>query len=289
MEKKYDLAICCMAGGYRNAFAQGVLKAFEENDIRAGAYASCSSSALIAAYAAFGKIRQLDLSLWKEGYAVSQRDGNQSGAMLHSIQLLLPEIAESLWQPTTSRLLIATSLVKTDEAKLLTQTDRAKRWGQMLLIHALHHQPEWKDRNLELRMYDTQPDYRTQLLTKDNFEEVAYATTRMLHVWNVPASIDGQAYIDGSYTCLCPAFPLAELGYKKIVCVCPDIGKIVPDLFSDEEIPSQINDAVIDFIKPGDDLKSMGVSSFTVTSEGLDKVFHHGYAKGIAYIREHTL
>lgn len=76
-----DIAICCMSGGYKNVFTHGVLRAFEEKGIRAKAYASCSSSVLIAAFAAFNKVSALDLSLWSDGYATSQAEGNQSGAM----------------------------------------------------------------------------------------------------------------------------------------------------------------------------------------------------------------
>lgn len=37
-----NIAICCMAGGYKNVFTHGVLKAFEESSFRAEVYASCS-------------------------------------------------------------------------------------------------------------------------------------------------------------------------------------------------------------------------------------------------------
>ena len=279
-----DIAICCMSGGYKNVFTHGVLRAFEEKGIRAKAYASCSSSVLIAAYAAFNKVNALDLSLWSDGYAVSQSEGNQSGAMLQSIQRLSAEIKEHLWEPSAGRLLIATSRVKTEEAASVVQSDGAKRLGQMLLINALRHKPDWKDKNLELQMFDTQFDSHTELLTKANFDEVAYATTRMLHAWNIPATIGGNAYVDGSYTSLCPVVPLVELGYKNIVCICTEKEKVTFDLFSEEEIPSLINGTTIHFIKPDYELKDMGVDYYTITGDGLEDAYNYGLAKGLEYL-----
>lgn len=190
MKNSNNIAICCASGGYKNAFTQGVLTAFEENGLKANVYAACSSSALIAAFAAFSKISELDLTLWENGYAISQEDnGDQSQAMLHTIQQLSPEIHNYLWESSSSRLLIATSFVNTNDAVLVTQSDNARRLGQMLLINALKHKPEWKDQNLELRLFDTYLDSATERLTKNNFNEVAYATTRMLHAWKILAYI----------------------------------------------------------------------------------------------------
>lgn len=279
-----DIAICCMSGGYKNVFAHGVLKAFEENGLKAKAYAACSSSTLIAAYAAIDKMSLLDLSLWKDGYIISQREGNQSEAMLQSIQKLSKEIINNLWNPDSSRLLIATSFVKTEEAAIITQSDGAKRLGQMLLINALRHKPEWKDKNLELHIFDTKAEHKDKLLSKENFNEVAYATTRMLHAWNIPAYVDKRAYLDGSYTSLSPVVPLVEAGYKNILCISTEKSKVVNDLFSEEEIPSQINGSAIDFVKPDCELKEMGVDFYTITENGLDDVYNHGYKKGLDYL-----
>lgn len=103
MKNITNLAISCTSGGYKNAFTQGVLTAFEENSLIANVYAACSSSALIAAFAAFSKIRKLDLTLWKNGYSISQEDcGDQSRAMLHTIKQLSPEIIDNLWASSSS-------------------------------------------------------------------------------------------------------------------------------------------------------------------------------------------
>ncbi len=278
-----NIAICCMSGGYKNVFTHGVLRAFEERGIRVKAYAACSSSVLIAAFAAFHKVSAVALSLWSDGYATSRAEGNQSGAMLQSIRQLSAEIKNNLWNPQAARLLVVTSLVKTEEAALVTQSDGAKRLGQMLLINALRHNPEWKNKNLELQMFDTRPDERTELLTKENLDEVAYASTRMLHAWNIPAFINKKPYIDGSYTSICPVVPLSELGYKEIICICTEKEKVTFDLFSEEEVPARINNSTIRFIKPDCELKEMGVDFYTIAGNGLEDVYNHGREKGLSF------
>lgn len=282
-----NIAICCTSGGYKNAFTQGVLTAFEENGLRANVYTACSSSTLIAAFAAFGKIRQLDLTLWEKGYTISKKDsGDQSRAMLYTIKQLLPEIINNLWSSSSSRLLIATSLVRNDEVIMAVQSDNAKRLGQMLLLNALRHNSEWQNKNLELKLFDTLFDLTTERLTKENFVEVAYATTRMLHAWKIPAYINNQAYIDGSYTSHCPVQFVLKLKPEKVICICTEKDKIFSNIFGIEEIPNQIGNISIDFIKPDFDLKGIGLDFYTITNEGLKNGYEHGYKKGLFYISE---
>ena len=284
MEKVDNIAICCMSGGYKNAFTQGVLTAFEENDFKASVYSACSSSTLIAAFAAFSRIGQLDLTLWKSGYMTSQEDsGDQSRAMLNTINELSSEIINSLWLPSTSRLLITTSFVKTDDAVAITQSNNAKRLGQMLLLNALRHNSEWKDKNLDLQLFDTHSDIRTRLLTKANFAAVAYATTRMLHAWKIPAYIDEYAYIDGSYTSHCPIRFLSELKPDRIICICTEKEKVYSNIYGQEEIPSQIDGIPIGFIKPDFELKEIGLDFYSITDTGLENGYNHGYEKGSSF------
>ena len=47
-------------------------------------------------------------------------------------------------------------------------------------------------------MFDTQFDDVTALLSEEEFDNVFYASTRMLHAWEQPAWIRGQAFIDVS-------------------------------------------------------------------------------------------
>ena len=76
------------------------------------------------------------------------------------------------------------------------------------------------DQNLTKMIFDTAGEGKTKL-RRENFEEVAYASTRMLHAWDEPAEIAGEAYVDASYTCSCPVYEVVALGYKKIVVAAP--------------------------------------------------------------------
>jgi predicted patatin/cPLA2 family phospholipase len=287
MKKKLseNTAISCMSGGYKTVFTHGVLTAFEENSFFSEAYAGCSSSALISAYATIGKIRELDLSLWIDGLRISSIEGNsQSNAILHSIENMFPIIKNELWKPTSHRLLIATSFVKTIEGESLTQTDRAKRLGQKLLIEAMKNISTWRDENLELHMYDTKENKNTILLTEKNFKEVAYASTRMLHAWHIPAYINGKPYVGGSYTSLFPVMTLYDIGYKHLICILTEHDNKKNDMFSANEITNSISKDKIDFIHPDMNLKDIGVDYYNATEETLRHAFLYGYEKGIEYL-----
>lgn len=276
------IAVCCLSGGYKNAFTQGVLTAFEEKGLLADVYTACSSSALIAAFAAFRGMKQLDLTLWENGYAISREDGgDQSRAMLHSIQQLSPVIKSRLWEPSSARLAIATNRVTTDEAAAVVQSESARRLGQRLLLNAMRHNAEWKDKNLRSELFDTHPDAKSRMLTKENFDDVAYATTRMLHAWQIPACIENRAYVDGSYSSHFPADFLRELKCDRILCIATEKDKVFTNLFMEEEIPSCIDGVPVDIVKPDFDLKDMGLDYYTITGEGLNNGFEHGYHKGM--------
>lgn len=280
------IAVCCLSGGYKNAFTQGVLTAFEEKGLLADVYTACSSSALIAAFAAFQGMKQLDLTLWENGYAISREDGgDQSRAMLHSIQQLSPVIKSRLWEPSSARLAIATSRVSTGEVAAVVQSEGARRLGQKLLLSAMRHDAEWKDKNLRSELFDTHPDVKSRLksrlLTKENFDEVAYATTRMLHAWKIPASIENCAYMDGSYSSHFPVDFLRGLKCDRILCIATEKAKVFTNLFMEEEIPSRIDGVPVDTVKPDFDLKDMGLDYYTITGEGLHNGFEHGYHKGM--------
>jgi predicted patatin/cPLA2 family phospholipase len=279
--ERTKLAVCCMSGGYRGVFVQGVLCAWEEVGMRADAYAACSSSTFPASFASFGRVRDLGFSPWLNGYEISGREGNsQSNAIYYGLQNYFPAAREHLWRPDTGRFLLATSFVKTAEAAAMTQGDDATRFGKKLLIQAARRDSRWRDKNLEPHVFDTAEDSRTRRLTAENFPEVAYATTRMLHAWHVPAEIDGKPYIDGSYTTACPVFALAELGYEKVVCVLTEHEKPRYDLFSDVEIPKTIGGTNVECVRPAVDLKELGVDYYTLCEDGVKRVFEHGVEIG---------
>lgn len=279
-------AVCCTSGGYKNIFTHGVLQAFEEHSVLASAYAACSSSALIAAYAAFSQLKVVDNTLWDEGYRISLKEGNQSQAMLHSINKLSNKISNNLWLPSSSRLLISVSKVKTAEAVSITQTEKAKRQGQKLLIDALRHNTDWKNKHLEFILFDTFQNSTTQLLNKQNYHEVLYATTRMLHAWDVPAYIDNVAYIDGSYTASCLIMPLIHLGYRKIIFINTEHDKIFMDLFATMDENQIVGDFEVDIIQPDLCLTELGVDYYSIKEGGIQRVFDYGYKKGIEYLNK---
>jgi predicted acylesterase/phospholipase RssA len=285
-----NTAIACMSGGYKTVFTHGVLTAFENKAFFVDAYAGCSSSALVSAYASIEKISSLDISSWLEGLRISKEEGNsQSNAIMHSIDVLLPILEKGFKGKTLHRLLIAASFVKTAEASEITQSEQAKRWGQKLLLEASRNIATWRDENLELHIFDSQAADKNRLLTYDNFREVSYASTRMLHAWHMPAFIDGAPYVDGSYTCLYPVVPLVNLGYEKIICILTEADSKKNDMFSSEDFNPQLYEATIDFIKPDINLKNIGVDYYSATENSLKEAFIMGYKKGIDYYNNHNL
>ena len=129
--------------------------------------------------------------------------------------------------------------------------------------------------HLALELFGT-AEAETRPLTRENFDEVAYATTRMLHAWPVPATIEGQPYIDASYTCLCPALELAERGYQDVLVVGTELGPLRPDLFTSAPLPPIWNRARLHFAQPPCDLAELGVDYASAIPEGLEACFEEG-------------
>ena len=279
--------MACMSGSFKCIFVHGVLSAFAEGNLRASAYAATSFSALPAAYAAIGKISDYPAEVWVEMLKEKTEPGkSMSHAILQSNSNSLSLLKESLFEKFAARLIIACSLVKSDEAAAITQGVKSVTLGRRLLIHSARNNAAWKNENLELHLYDTlssDPDLRLQ---KKNLEEVLYATTRMLHAWPIPAEVDKKPYVDGSYTCLNPVSPLVEQGYKKIIAIATEPGPLYRDLFSSETIPSFMNQSEIDIIQPESDLKNMGVDFTTATEAGLLNVYQYGIDVGKTYINK---
>lgn len=270
-------AIACMSGSFKGVFVHGVLRGLEDRGIRADAYAAASSSTLPAAYASVGRVRETDLSLWNTS------ETNMSEVVLSSIRALGPSLHGSVFAPGAARLCIATSLVATPEAAALTQTDGARRLGRKLLVDAARQDASWRDEHLAPRLFDSQSSDPDTRLTRDNFDEVAYATTRMLHAWHIPAWVNGQPYVDASYTSLCPALEMAERGYSPVVAIATEPGPLRRDMFSAETIPSEWNGARIVVLQPECDLKELGVDFSKATADGLEQAFALGVHAAYSY------
>ncbi|MEJ2104147.1 MAG: hypothetical protein P8X47_06155 [Ignavibacteriaceae bacterium] len=274
-----DIAITTSSGGYKGVFVHGVLSLFENENFLAEVYAACSSSALVAASASIKKISTISISIWNEGNEIAKIPGNSmSNAQLLGIEKLLPALESGLFN-SARRFLVSTSFVKNKEAAVETQSEKSRRLGQKLLIEAARKITTWRDNNLEHHLFDTFKDNRTRLITRENLKDVLYATTRMMHAWHIPAYINGEPYIDGSYTSICPVIPTAELRYKRIICVTTEQDKTKFDFFSDKYIPERLDDTEITFIKPDYNLAEIGVDFTKVLVTGLEKAFQHGVEK----------
>ena len=277
------IAIACAVGGFEGVFLHGVLSAFEEGGFRAGAYAAASSSVVPAAAAAIGTTRELGINHWIEGFRIINAGGlGMSTLALEGIESAAPAIVDQLFRTESPRFLIATNLVDFAGQKD-TQGKGARRLGRMLLLSAARDDRVWIDKHLTLQLFDSRSAGETPALTVDNFEQVAYASSRMLHAWDIPAWIGGRAYVDAFYSCACPAYEAAELGYSRVIAISNE-PVLYRDIIQIEAIQPSYNGTTITFIKPDYDPVEHGVNYTTATIEGLEHVFHHGLSKGHSFL-----
>jgi hypothetical protein len=282
-----SIAIACASGSFRGAFVHGVLSAFEKEGFRAGAYAAASSSVIPAAYAVLGQLKQLGgADYWRPGVTDSgELEYGASEMVLLMIAKYGPFLHGGLFEPERPRLVIATSAVTTAEAAGQTQGDGARQLGRRLLLATRRRDRSWADQHLALHLFGTLDSDGVLPLTADNLEDVIYASTRMLHAWRIPASIDGRPYVDASYTCSCPAVEMAELGYDQVIAIVPEPGPAYRDFFQSEPIPSSWQDVPIHLIQPDVSLGKLGVDYTTATPDGFDAVYRHGKEEGSEFVK----
>src|SRR6267378_2545636 len=164
-------------------------------------------------------------------------------------------------------MLIAVSYVNNPTAREITQTSKAKLQGKRILLNLYRGNSEWVDQNLTQVIFDTSGDGKTKL-RRDNFEEVAYASTRMLHAWDEPAEIGGEAYVDASYTCSSPVYEVVDLGYRKIVVVDVETGTTPTSLGRKKVVESgKTGSSEVLIIRPDADIKSIGVDYLKASEE----------------------
>jgi hypothetical protein len=278
LHPKKSLAIACASGSFKGAFAHGVLSALETAGIVADVYAAASSSVLPTAWAAIGKANQLGVNYWLGGVKyLQQPDIGMSKIVLGGIANFSPPKTQ-LFALDTPEFIIATSAVITEEAASETQTGRARRLGRKLLVAAAKKQRTWVDEHLQLELFSTKSNKLH--LNANNFDEVTYASSRMLHAWDIPALINQKPYIDASYTCMCPAIEMVQAGYEKVIAISNEPGELYRDMFQLEEITENYNGADIYIIKPDMDTKELGVDFTNASVEGLIAVYQHGLEKG---------
>ncbi|MBK8021163.1 MAG: hypothetical protein IPK19_06940 [Chloroflexi bacterium] len=279
-----SLAIACASGGYRVAFVQGVLSALERADVRADAYAGTSGSVIPAALAAIGRHDHHGLAYIEGLLEYKSLGKGMSGVFLESIQYWGTLVREQLWQPARPRLVLPASAVVTQEAADQVQTHASCHLGRRLLMEAARHDKHWANLHLRLELFDTHPVNSGRRLTPDNFAEVAYASSRMLHAWAVPAWIEDRPYVDASYTCSCPALELADMGYDEVVAITPECGPFYHDLFGTEEIPRVWKGTPVYIIQPEVDLTDFGVLCTQADEDGLHEAYRLGEAKGLQFL-----
>lgn len=281
-----SLAIACASGGFKSVFVHGVLSALEMAGVRADAYAAASSSVFPAICAAIGQADEIGLRYWRGALHTLNLPGNgMSEVVLQSIADSSHLLHQHLFQPGVPRLLIAVSAVRTMAGAELTQGDGARRLGRKLLLSAAQRDRTWVDEHLSPVLFDTTASDDEWRLTPENIDEVIYASTRMLHAWTIPAAIENHAYVDASYTCLCPALETARRGYRTIIAVVNEPGPVYTDMFQNALIPDEWNGIPIHIIQSDRDLATMGANFTTITEAGLVSVYDYGKTKGREFLQ----
>lgn len=273
------VGIAIASGTFKGVFGHGVLSALEAAGCRADAYSCASSSVLSGVSAAVGLANEVGVEYWVDSLQHSERSGvGMSDVVLRSIDRYGPMLRDGLFSGGGSRVVIATSRVATAEAAAMTQGPEAARLGRRLMVAALRGNGDWPAEHLVKTLFDTAGGDGCESLTSENFDAVAYASTRMLHAWKREAWIDGVPFVDASYTCACPALELLQLGCGTVVAIGAEPGPLYRDLFRSEEIQeSQVGAGHIRVIRPVINLKELGVDFTAASEEGLKS----GYALGI--------
>ncbi|WP_310481268.1 hypothetical protein [Chamaesiphon sp. VAR_48_metabat_403] len=280
-----SLAIATPVGSFKGAFAHGVLTALEEAGIVADAYAAASSSVIPASWAAIGQASKLGVDYWLAGLsALAQPQQNMSKIVQRGIRIFSKQLRSDLYQPHSPALYIATNAVTNPTAAAQTQTALARDLGKSLLRASVNQDRSWVNANLRFTLFSTHHPEPHHRITPNNFPAVAYASSRIMHAWDIPAWIDGKPYVDAAYTCLCPVLAMVAAGYSETIAIANEPGTMYRDMFHIEPIPRQVRDVRIHIIRPDVHLKELGVDFTKATPAGLVSVYHHGRDKGLEFV-----
>lgn len=284
MQRK-SLAIATPVGSFKGAFAHGVLTALEQAGIIADAYAAASSSVLPASWAAIGRAQDLGIDYWLAGLsALEQPQQNMSKVVQRGIRVFSKQLRQDLYQPHTPTLFIATNAVINSTAAAQTQTALAQDLGKRLLRSSVAKDRSWVDTNLRFTLFSTHHSDSGHRITPNNYPAVAYASSRIMHAWEIPAWIDGKPYVDAAYTCLCPVLAMVAAGYQETIAIANEPGTMYRDMFHIDPIPSHIHGVPIHIIRPDVHLKELGVDFTKATPHGLVAVYRHGRDKGAEFV-----
>jgi hypothetical protein len=285
--KRKSLAIATPVGSFKGAFAHGVLTALEQAGIVADAYAAASSSVIPASWATIGRARDLGVDYWLAGLAALQvPQPNMSKIVQRGIRVFSQQLRQQLYQPQTPTLYIATNAVINPIAAAETQSHRAIDLGKRLLRASVQKDRSWVDENLRFTLFSTHHTEPHLSITPNNFPAVAYASSRIMHAWELPAWIDGKPYVDAAYTCLCPAMAMVAAGYQQTIAIANEPGIMYQDMFHIDRIPSYSHHTPIHIIRPDVHLKQLGVDFTKATPDGLISVYQHGRLKGTEFINQ---
>jgi hypothetical protein len=282
-----SLAIATPVGSFKGAFAHGVLTALEQAGIVADAYAAASSSVIPASWAAIGQASKLGVDYWLAGLsALQQPEANMSKVVQRGIRIFSKHLRQHLYQAHTPTLYIATNAVINPIAAAETQSHLAQDLGKRLLRASVSKDRSWVDANLRFTLFSTHAQASDHCITPNNFPAVAYASSRIMHAWELPAWIDGKPYVDAAYTCLCPAMAMATAGYQQTIAITNEPGTMYQDMFHIDPVPTHSHNVPIHIIRPDVQLKELGVDFTRATPDGLIAVYQHGLAKGTAFARQ---
>jgi hypothetical protein len=283
--QRKSLAIATPVGSFKGAFAHGVLTALEASGIVADAYAAASSSVIPASWAAIGQASNLGIDYWLAGLsALAQPQQNMSKIVQRGIRIFSKQLRQYLYQPQNPTLYIATNAVIHTAAAAQTQTHLAQDLGKNLLRASVNQDRSWVDANLRFTLFSTHHPETRHRITPNNFPAVAYASSRIMHAWEIPAWIDGKPYVDAAYTCLCPALAMVAAGYQQTIAIANEPGTMYQDMFHIESVPSHSQGVPIHIIRPDLPLKELGVDFTKATPEGLVAVYRHGKDKGLEFL-----
>jgi hypothetical protein len=283
--RQKSLAIATPVGSFKGAFAHGVLTALEEAGIVADAYAAASSSVIPTSWAAIGRARDLGVDYWIAGLsALEKPHQNMSKIVQRGIRIFGKPLQAQLYQPHTPTLYIATNAVTNAAAAAETQTQLAPDLGKRLLRASVQKDRSWVDANLRFTLFSTHHPEPHLRISPNRFPAVAYASSRIMHAWHLPAWIDGKPYVDAAYTCLCPALAMVAAGYRETIAISNEPGTLYQDMFHIDAVPSQVGEVPIHIIRPDVHLKELGVDFTKATPAGLVAVYNHGRDKGLEFI-----
>jgi hypothetical protein len=280
-----SLAIATPVGSFKGAFAHGVLTGLEQAGIRADGYAAASSSVIPASWAALGNAKELGVNYWLAGWeALQLPNQNMSKVMQRGIRSFCRTLKPALFESVAPALYIATNQVVTAEASQQTQTDRAPALGKKLMLDSVAKDRSWVEAHLRFSLFSTQSPHPEQRITANNYPAVAYASSRIMHAWELPAWIEGRPFVDAAYTCLCPALAMAAAGYQEVIAISNEPGPLYRDMFHVDTVPDRYQGSKIHFIRPQVHLKELGVDFTKASPAGLTRVYQYGQECGLVFV-----